>query len=152
MRKAHGRGSFEYSVYSPVAAKNPRGAFAFAPDGKTVYVPDSATDNVAAVDVESGKRVADIDAPESVAEVTPVGRTIVAIGEKSIALIDTASNSVAQRLDLRSELRDLFVLPDGATALALSKGDVAVVDGQNARVAVHVTGLIDPVAAVVAAK
>jgi hypothetical protein len=44
--RADGRNSFECSVYSLAAAGAPRGAFAFGPDAKTIYVLDSGTDVV----------------------------------------------------------------------------------------------------------
>jgi DNA-binding beta-propeller fold protein YncE len=145
--KAHGGGSFTYSIYSPAGSNNPRGAFAFTGDGKTVYIPDSGTDTVTIVDVESGNRIADLDGPDAVNDVLLLGgRTVVASGEKGFSLIESASNTVAQKIDLQGELHDVVVTPDGATALALSKGDLSIIDGRATKVTTHVAGLIDPVA------
>ncbi|HKO56256.1 MAG TPA: hypothetical protein VJ276_10285 [Thermoanaerobaculia bacterium] len=147
--KAHGRGSFYYSVYSPAAANNPRGAFAFGPDARTIYVLDSGTDVVTAVDVETGKRLAQLDAPSAVGEVMLLGgRTIVATGAKGLTLIDSATNAVAESVDLDGDLRDVVILPDQATALALSKGRVTVIDGRAAKTTARIAGLADPVAVV----
>jgi DNA-binding beta-propeller fold protein YncE len=146
--KANGRGSFYYSIYSPAAARNPRGAFAFGSDGKTAYVLDSGTDTVTAVDAESGKRIADLDAPDDVREILALGdRTIIATGDKGLALIDSALNVVAETVDLEGELHGLVVLPDGATALALSQGELTVIDGRAGRVGARIGGL-DPIAVV----
>jgi DNA-binding beta-propeller fold protein YncE len=145
--RAHGGGLFFYSVYTPASSRNPRGAFAFAADGKTVYVPDSGTGTVTAVDVETGKRIVDLDAPHAVGEVLRLGEgTIVATGEKGLFLIDTASNVVSERVELQGELHDLIVLPDATSALALSRGDVAVIDGRTGKVASRVAGFVNPVA------
>jgi DNA-binding beta-propeller fold protein YncE len=145
--KEHGRSSFYYTLYTPAASRNPRGAFAFGPDARTAYVLDSGTDTVTAVDVESGKRIADLDGPDNVGEVLRLGeRTIVATGEKGLTLIDAASNTISEKVDLRGELHEVVVLPDAGSALALSKGDVAVIDGRTAKVTAHVAGLVDPVA------
>lgn len=146
--KAHGRGTFYYSLYTPAASRNPRGAFAFAADGKTAYVLDSGTDTVTVVDVDTGKRLEDLDAPNDVDEVLLLGeRTLVATGEKGLSLIDTASNTVSEEVEMRGELHDLVVLPDATTALALSKGDLAVIDGRTGKATRHVAGFVDPVAA-----
>ena len=145
--RAHGRSTFMYSIYSPAAAKNPRGAFAFGPDTKSLYVLDANTDAVTVIDVDSGKRVVDIDAPDKAQEVMLVGgKTIVAVGEGGLALIDSASNKSAEKLETKGDLHDVAILPDGTMALALSKGDIAIIDGRTTKVAAHVAGLIDPVA------
>jgi len=147
--KAHGRSTFDYSLYTPAASRNPRGAFAFGADGKTAYVLDSGTDTLTAVDVETGKRIADLDAPRDVVEVLRLGeRTIVATGEKGLSLIDTASNVVSEKVDLHGELHDLVVLPDATSALALSKGDLALIDGRAGKVTSRIAGFVDPVAVV----
>lgn len=144
--KAHGRSSFYYSFYTPRAARNPRGAIAFGPDGKSVYVLDNGTDTVTAVNVETGARIADLDALGAASEVLLLGdRTVVAAGEKGLSLIDTASNTVSEKIDLR-ELHDLVVLPEGISALALSKGDVALIDGRAGKVTGRIAGFVDPVA------
>jgi hypothetical protein len=145
--KAHGRSSFSYTLYTPAASRNPRGAFAFGPDGKSAYVLDSGTDSLTVVDVETGKRIIDLDAPGDVGEVLLLGdRTIVATGAKGLSLIDTGSNTISETVDLRGELHGFVVLPDAASALALSKGEVTLIDGRTGKVTRRVAGLVDPVA------
>ena len=108
---------------------------------------DSGTDTVSVVDADSGKRIADLDAPSGVEEVILLGdKTVVVTGANGFNLIDSTSNVVAGKLDLKGDLHDIVIMPDSTTALALSKGDLSVIDGRTTTVTTHIAGLTDPIA------
>jgi len=75
------------------------------------------------------------------------GKTILAIGEAGLALIDSATNATVQMLDLKGDRHDAVVMmppSPSPSARATWPSSTAA-----AKVTAHVSGLADPVAAAI---
>ncbi len=137
--KANGSSSFWYTLYSPAGSAAPRGSYAVRNDGAVLYALDTATDDLTAVDVQTGRRLANIDIAAGVKEVIPLGgdRLVVAADE-GLAFVDTAKFEVAELLKLKGDLQDFVFTADGSTAIVLSRGEVTLLDAASGRVTARI--------------
>ena len=143
--KANGKSTFWYTLYKPAGSGAPRGSFALRPDGAMLYALDTGTDDVTAVDVQTGARVANIDAASGVKELIMLGPLLMVAADEGLAFIDTAKFEVSETLKLKGDLKDVAFSDDGKVAVAVSRGEVTILDAEHGKVAARVQDVKMPV-------
>ena len=102
------------------------GSWAFAPDGKTVYVIDSGGTSVTPISMRTGRAgkpipLHTVDGAGSMA-ITPDGRTLYVTSMKGnrVIPVSLATNTAGRPLDVTGEALNIVIMPDGRTAYVFS--------------------------------
>lgn len=131
--EASGQSVFYYNIYAPRARGVARGPLALSSNGTHAYALDNMTNDVTAIDLNSGERVVDIDVGKGARELVVLGdqRTILAVSDAHLTLIDTQTNKMAKQIPLKGGVAGVSVSPDGSRIVITSKGEVTVLDGRS---------------------
>ena len=136
-RTADGIGVVDLSTHKLVrnltSGQDPE-AFAFSPDGKTMYVSNEESAEMSVIDVTSGtvrSRVKVGEEPEGVT-VRPDGREVYVTceGDNEVFAVDTTSLKVVGRMKTAARPRSIVFTTDGKTAFVTAEtaATVSVID------------------------
>jgi DNA-binding beta-propeller fold protein YncE len=122
--------TFFYYAYSFRGANT---TIALRSDGGTAYVLNTLTGDVTVVDTANGNARDKLPAGGHDLVTLPGGRFLGVVSDSALQLIDTASNTLAEKLDLPG-LLGLAVAPDGSAVAAVSERSVLLLDPASGKV------------------
>jgi len=160
---AYVSGGFESTVVTPVnlsddavgspitVGGDPEGV-AITPDGKTVYVADTATDQVTPVNTttnSAGSPIAVGDSPSAIA-ISPDGKTayVANSGDGTVTPINTATNTAGLPIPVGGTLDAIAITPDGSAVYVVdsASGIVTPIDTSTAIAGASIRVGTDPTA------